>query len=814
MKARMSGRFGASSGMKGAAWMAVAAAGWSALAQPAPKLSKVSREWVQRGTVAELTLSGENLSQASKILISGAQGMAGEIVPPAAPALKVESALGGISAVAPPDAGRLAIRLKIDPNAPLVERELRVSGPGGVSNPVTVRAGNLPEVDAAGNLSRENPQNLALPAMVSGVISAAAQSHYFRLSAMKGETLVLDVRAYRMGSKLDSSLALYDKAGKELARAEDISGLDSTLVYTAAEAGQFIVELRDFRYQGGGDYPYRLSAGALPHVASAFPFGGQRGQTVEVQLQGVNLGDASKMLLHLAADAPPGRQEIRASTPLGLSNPFPFDANDLPHLSEAEPNSALDQADRITPPAAANGRIGKERDYDAFRFRAEPGQRLVFEVDAQRYGSALDAVLILLDASGQVLARNDDAAGMDARIDHTFKEGGDYFAVLEDLLGRGGESFTYRLSVTAPPPDFSVVFLPDTPRLRRGGRAPIRCEVSYANGFSDAVKITAEDLPPGVYAEPLLLDPSGPGSGLLLLSARADAALGAFPLKLSASGLIRGKPARRGAQPISGDKGAKAAYLAVLEAAPYSIEPASLLASAEQSQMANLEVAVERGAGFAGEIKIVPEGFSAGREGPGKSFEFQPLVIKPGETRGTLALRAKSDAEIGARQIILKAEAEQNGNVFAEYSAPIPVVTLPIPFTISTSLKKLIVTALPANSGSAASEAAFAVKAQRRDGFAGDIELKLEGLPEGVEAVVGKIAASTGEVPIKLTASDKAPAGTNLQLRFVGSGLHRDRTYHFSAEPVTLTINAPEPAESKDAKDAKDPKLAKSPPAS
>ena len=41
-------------------------------------------------------------------------------------------------------------------------------------------------------------------------------------------------------------------SGKELARNEDHNGLDSLLTFEVPEDGDYILQLRDFRYQGGG----------------------------------------------------------------------------------------------------------------------------------------------------------------------------------------------------------------------------------------------------------------------------------------------------------------------------------------------------------------------------------------------------------------------------------------------------------------------------------------------------------------------------------------------------------------------------------
>ena len=760
------------------------------LAQPVPKLNSISRSWIQRGTSADLELNGENLAGARQIIISGATGVEASIRRESAGPLRVESTAEGISAVSAEDPKKLLITLKLSPAAALVERELRVVTGAGVSNPVQFRTGDLPEVQSRrDNVSAEKAQPIELPAAVNGVISAAAQSDYFKFQGKKGEALLFDLYAQRLGgSELDSSLAVLGPDGRELARNEDEAGLDSILEFNVPEDGEYLLEVRDFRYQGGGNYRYRLHAGALPRVSRIFPFGGQRGQRVEVELDGVNLDGTSKLALELAPDAQVGRQEIRAATPRGLSNPFLFAVSELPQVVE----NATNEETRVEIPVVIHGRLEKEKDSDLFIFKAEKGQRVVFDVDAFGFGSPVDALLTLMDAEGKVLQRNDDADGADARIDHRFGEAGEYRLKIQDLLHRGGNQFAYRISASVPQPDFRLVFLPDAPRVRRGGRVPVRVEINRSNGFGGPVTVTA-DLPDGLHSEPLLV-PAGSGSGLLVISAAGDAPMGAFPLKMTGRATLNGGTVERPAQPLSGENEVKEGFVTVLDSAPFALFSPTLMAGIEQNQAGKIEVILERRNGFRGEIKIVPEGFSAGREPIMKSFEFQPLVIKGGEDRGELVLKAKLDAEINSRPIILKGEAEVGGIVYSEYSSLIPVGTAEIPFVLTTSLKKLVVTALPGGSESAAAEAVFEIRAQRRGGFSGPIELKLEGVPENVAVNLTNILANEGATTVKLVASETAPAGKEFQISIKGSGTHNDRLYRFEPAPVTLTINAPESA--------------------
>src|SRR6185312_4126303 len=141
--------------------------------------------------------------------------------------------------------------------------------PAGVSEPVALNVGFLREItEVEPNEGTNQAQFLELPVAVSGVIRESAQSDFFRFKARKDQRLIFDVYAFRSGSRLDSSLALLDAEGKELARSEDVNGLDSLIDFAVPADGEYFISLRDFRYQGGKDYKYRLVAGELPYLDS------------------------------------------------------------------------------------------------------------------------------------------------------------------------------------------------------------------------------------------------------------------------------------------------------------------------------------------------------------------------------------------------------------------------------------------------------------------------------------------------------------------------------------------------------------------
>ena len=782
------------------------ATAFAAVAQPAPKLTAISPEWIQRGTTIEVTLTGENLGGVTQIIFNGDAGLSATNVaapaPPSKPTVVIESTGGGITraepAAPPRDEKKLVLKVTAPADASLSPRELRVMAPGGVSNPLNLNVGQWPEVAKRDpNTSLADAQSVELPAVISGVLNTGAQTNHYKFKAKKGEEFVFEVDAARRGSALDSSLMVLDAKGKELARNEDAIGLDSLLFFTAPADAEFIVALRDFRYRGGNEYSYRLTAGPIPYVESLFPFGGARGKAVEVAINGRNLDGTTKMTLDISAKAPRS-QEIRVKTPRGYSNLIPFNVSDLNEITEAEPNNALTNAQSVTVPLVINGRIGEPKDIDRFKFKSASDQKLVCDVSAGRFGSKLDALLILTDTNGAVVQQNDDAAGADARLEFDAKKDTEYVLAIRDLTDRGGERFGYRLSIRSPTaaagPSFTASFLPDAIRLHREGTSKVRCEVARAGGFDGPVRFAFADLPTGVFSEPIVV-PNGPASGLMLLSASKDAPLGSFPIRLTATGIIGGKNVTITAGPLSGDKGVKQAYLTVLDTTPFRLELATLSASVEQGQSVTLDVLALRREGFANQIKLSAEGFNAGREPISKNFDVGEAIIKDHEAMGKITFKAKMDSEIGTRTVVVGGLGGLDGQLYSEYTQPVPITVTQYPLTLSSTLPRLSLTVLPSGSESAAGEAETKIRVDRRGGFSGDVELSVEGLPEGVKSEVPKIPAGVGEISLKLFATDKAKLGTNFNLKVVGTAVFNDRNYKTRTGGIGLTIGLPEGVE-------------------
>jgi hypothetical protein len=250
-------------------------------AAPIPKLTIISPEWVQRGTTTDIEITGENLSDITEFSFSGEEGLSAEPGPPSKSAVRLDSTTPGIFSTGPAsDSKRITVKLTISADTTLGNHEIRVITPGGVSNPLQIRVTNIPEMYEPGkNHSVAEAPRVNLPVGIAGRIRVPEQTDFFRFNAKKGELLLFEVQANRIGSPLDSSLALFDSNGKELVRNEDANGFDSFIDFTVPADGDYAVSIRDFQMRGGDNYNYHLIAGAVPYLKSIFPFGGQRGKT-------------------------------------------------------------------------------------------------------------------------------------------------------------------------------------------------------------------------------------------------------------------------------------------------------------------------------------------------------------------------------------------------------------------------------------------------------------------------------------------------------------------------------------------------------
>jgi hypothetical protein len=157
-------------------------------------------------------------------------------------------------------AGVNSIQVSIAPDAPLGIQEVRVMTPSGLStNPHPFVISNFPETtEVEPNNMRDKANSVTPPLTVNGRIELEGDVDYFTFKAKKGQRLIFDVNARRLGSTLDSLLTLFDPENKQLMVNDDATGSEARIDFTFPKDGDYSVAIRDLNSQGGMDFAYRL----------------------------------------------------------------------------------------------------------------------------------------------------------------------------------------------------------------------------------------------------------------------------------------------------------------------------------------------------------------------------------------------------------------------------------------------------------------------------------------------------------------------------------------------------------------------------
>src|SRR5262249_33055189 len=134
---------------------------------------------------------------------------------------------------------------------------LRVANRKGISNPVAIAIEALPQTPFT-------PQIPQLPVVLEGVVTDSASART-TFTGKKGQRLVAEVEARRLGSALDPLLTLYDGRRVQVAWSQGLARLagDARLEATLPADGTYALELHDALYRAGNAGFFRLKIGDL-----------------------------------------------------------------------------------------------------------------------------------------------------------------------------------------------------------------------------------------------------------------------------------------------------------------------------------------------------------------------------------------------------------------------------------------------------------------------------------------------------------------------------------------------------------------------
>lgn len=393
----------------------VAVAG-SALAElPVARLYSVFPPGGRQGSTVDVTITGDDLEKASQLQFT---------TPGITAAQKTQPA--GLGQEGPqPVPGQFTVTIPAD--APLGICEVRAIGKYGISNPRSFVIGSQEElVETEPNDTQQQATAVPLGAVVSGRSNGNGDQDYYKITAKAGQRILADCSAYRIDSRMDPSLVVFDASGKELGRSRDVQRRDPLLDFVAPADGDYFVEVHDFLYAGNPEYFYRLAIGTDPHLDFVMPPAGLPGSTGKYTLYGRNLpggqptelvtadgkkleslvvditlpgGNATRQL-DFSAVVEPEESAVdgftyRLAGPNGPSNGLLIGYATAPVVSEQEPNNEPANAQKLEPNTEVAATFGRQPDRDWYTFDAKAGDVLWIEVISQRLGLATDPALVI-----------------------------------------------------------------------------------------------------------------------------------------------------------------------------------------------------------------------------------------------------------------------------------------------------------------------------------------------------------------------------------------------------------------------------------
>ena len=402
------------------------------------------------------------------------------------------------------------VALTLTPEARPGNRELRLVTPLGPTNPLVFQVGILPEVSEAGPLQLPDARRYAVDrssAVLNGQIMPG-ETDLWSIPLNRGARVMVAAQARNLIPYIADAvpgwfqpvITVLDPTGKEVAWADDHgSDPDPVLEFVAPVNGTYSLQIRDSIYRGRYDFVYRVAVGNPKELAQQLP---------------------QPSLLGVALVIPPSEEAA-----LPPSRPV-----------------ALTVGQTVTGVLAKPGQVAQ------FSLTGKAGESFRAGVLARRSGSALDGVLRLLDATGKVVALNDDyddkSAGVfphhaDPRLLFKLPADGTFRLELFDSSGLGGPEYRYALTLDRPQPDFFAITKRSGLGVPAGGTIALPVVVQRRDGWLGDVEIRIAQSPQGFQLKGGRI-PADQDSVMVTISVPATAKLGLVEFSLEAVAEIEG----------------------------------------------------------------------------------------------------------------------------------------------------------------------------------------------------------------------------------------------------------------------------------
>jgi hypothetical protein len=453
------------------------------------------------------------------------------------------------------------------------------------------------------------------------------------------------------------------------------------------------------------------------------------------------------------ANATPGPRDVRLATPQGVSTVGQLVVVRDPVIAEAAGNNdTMKTAQAITLPASVCGTIEKAEDVDYYKFTVTANSAYTFHVWSQRLQNRIhdlqehsDPILTLKNAAGTVLAANDNFFAGDSLLHYKFAQAGEYYLEIRDARYGGNRYWTYCIEIHDRP--FVTTVFPS--RLTPGAATKVQL-VGYNLPADPTVTYTLPaDTPEGSARVAFALGDGRKTNSIPIESSK-------LPEVLEAAA-AHATPAT--AQAFTAPAGIAGRIEKEDEVDCFTFEAKAgerftfdIVAREHQSALdSNLRILNDKGVRLA------------------ENDDFRDKYVHADSRIENWAAPANGKFTVEVRDVH-----DRGGPAFTYFLK----VTRAEPFFLVDIDTDKTLLAPGVN-------AAIFVRATRKNGFAGDINLKVDGLPPGVTASIGKIPAAATDGSILLRAAPDAPRGA-ANLRITATGTHTPA----SGKPITCTTDA------------------------
>lgn len=468
---------------------------------------------------------------------------------------------------------RAVLQIRIPKTASLGLHLFRLVTPRGLSNALGLQVVSDPIIleTARPHQAAEEAQYLSFPAVVNGRLSEKGQRDFYAFRVSEGEELLFAVRSDLGPSRTyqaQAGITLYQRSESwfdssrvvrlavegpaltwepfqryERTRSTGRFALFQRVSHRFEAPGRYFLSIGTFTGAGDPDHGYQLRIvrrrSSEPRQVLGRPAHPDPGDWLERDSATLRqLGSFQRplepnrlALLKHRSGADPSAEELSAPTeplsdPGDSSGTSPAPVSPIEPAPETEPNNSLERPGTVQIPGLIEGRIQTPGDIDLFRFQAEAGQKLAFEIETPGASPPhFNPWLKLLDGSGNELVSNiymeygGDGDDVNKTVERktivTIEQTGSYFLQIRELTSvQGGPRFRYRLlarpqvphlgrveiSLGVTPSLSTLIDKTDRINLEAGQAREMVVVCEKEEGFQGNVLLTVDNLPPGVQA--------------------------------------------------------------------------------------------------------------------------------------------------------------------------------------------------------------------------------------------------------------------------------------------------------------------------